>query len=177
MNYRKAPGLKILSGTFRDDRDHGSVKAETDLPEKIETPSHMGSAGKKQWRKLVRLLKDEELLKKIDLGCLEACCMAYDDMVQSSYDMKSHLKDQKDAEQNIKSAENSDELKAQLALIKHHASMVNNCRSAKNKAMALYHKFMNEFGLSPGSRKRLDITDDKQDESEFEKMFGLVKSS
>jgi len=30
---------------------------------------------------------------------------------------------------------------------------------------------MNEFGLSPGSRKRLNITEKKEEELNFEKMF------
>ena len=173
MNYRKPQDLKILSGTFRNDREHTEPQSESDLPDKVETPSHLGSAGKKQWRKLVKLLKDEELLKKVDLGCLEACCLAYDEMVQSSYDMKSHRKKQEEAEQALKRVEDHDELKAQLALIKHHSAMINNSRNAKNKAMTLYHKFMNEFGLSPGSRIRLDLNREKEEPSEFERIFGM----
>lgn len=171
MNYRKPQDLKLLTGTFRQDREHTATQSETDLPDKIETPSHLGTAGKRQWRKLVRLLRDEELLKKVDLGCLEACCMAYDDMVQSSYDMKTHRKKQKEAEQALTCIDSPDELKAQLALIRHHSSMIDKCRMAKNKAMQLYHKFMNEFGLSPGSRIRLDLNGEKDEASEFEKMF------
>jgi len=177
MNYRKPQDLRILSGTFRDDRDQESVKSETDLPEKVETPSHMGSHGKRQWRKLVKLLKEEELLKKVDLGSLEACCMAYDEMVQANYDMKTHRKKMQDAEERLSEADDVDQIKAQVALVKHHTYMVNNSRAAKNKAMAMYHKFMNEFGLSPGSRKRLDISERKKDESEFEKMFSITRSS
>ncbi len=171
MNYRKPQDLKILTGTFREDRDQGTIKTETDLPDRVETPSHLGSSGKKQWRKLVKLLKDEELLKKVDLGCLEACCLAYDEMVQSSYDMKNHRKKMEQAEQELHLAADKDELKSKLSLIDHYSRQIDKERNAKNKAMGLYHKFMNEFGLSPGSRKRLDITDDKQEESEFEKMF------
>ena len=171
MNYRKPQDLKVLTGTFRPDREHGSPQFESDLPNKIVTPSHLGSAGKSQWRKLVKLLQEEELLKKVDLGCLEACCLAYDEMVQSSYDMKAYRKKQLDAERGINLVEGSEEMKSQLALIKHHAAMIDKSRNAKNKAMQLYHKFMNEFGLSPGSRIRLDLNGEKEEPSEFEKMF------
>ncbi|MDC7234564.1 MAG: phage terminase small subunit P27 family [Spirochaetales bacterium] len=176
MNYRKPQDLKVLTGTFRPDRDHANPLLESDLPEKVETPSHLGSAGKRQWRKLVKLLRDEDLLKKVDLGCLEACCLAYDEMVQSSYDMKTHRKKQEEAEQALTCVDGPDDLKAQLALIRHHSGMVDKSRSAKNKAMQLYHKFMNEFGLSPGSRIRLDLNTEKEEPSEFEQMFS-VKSS
>jgi P27 family predicted phage terminase small subunit len=173
MNYRKPQDLKILTGTFRGDRDQGTVKSDTDLPEKVPTPSHLGSAGKRQWRKLVKLLEEDGLIKRVDLGCLEACCLAYDEMVQSSYDMKTQRKKMEEAEAEVYNVQEPDSIKARIALVKHHSQQIDKARNAKNKAMALYHKFMNEFGLSPGSRKRLDITEEKDDESEFEKMFGV----
>ena len=174
MNYRKPTELKILSGSFREDRDHVDVRTETDLPDKIETPGHLGSAGKKQWRKLIKLLKEEELLKKVDLGCLEACCMAYDEMVQSNYDIKMHRQKQEAAEKDLALAEDKDEVKAQISLVEHHTRQIGSARNTKHKAMSLYHKFMNEFGLYSGSRKLLDLTEGKPEESEFEKMFGVM---
>jgi len=113
-------------------------------------------------------------LKKVDLGSLEACCMDYDEMVQSNFDIKKHRQKREEAEQDLAMAEDKDAVKAQIALIDHHTRQIGTARNTKQKAMALYHKFMNEFVLSPCSRKRLDLTEAKPEESEFEKMFGVM---
>jgi len=176
MNYRKPQELKVLTGTFRGDRDEADVRAVSDLPDKLPAPSHIGSFGKKQWRKLTGLLEKDGLLKNIDLGTLEACCMAYDDMIQASYDMNKYQKKLKEAEEDLRDAWEQDHIKSQAEKIKSYLSLVERSRAKKNKAMLLFHKFMNEFGLSPGSRKRLAITEKKSEESEFEKMLARKKS-
>lgn len=50
--------------------------------------------------------------------------MAYDEMVQSSYDMKGHRKKMEEAEAELSQAREKDEVKALIALADHHSLLV-----------------------------------------------------
>ena len=138
MSYRKPTELKILHGTDQPcRRKASSPPAGDNLPKRIPPPEYLNPPGRKKWNELVRLLREQGILEKTDLGSLEACCVAYDEMVacQLAINEKGGIV----AYTNGKSSQ-------QVPLI-----------SVKNKAMDNYKKYMTEFGLSPASRAKLGI--------------------
>lgn len=148
MSYRKSLDLKILHGTDQPCRRTASSPSEDNLPKRIPPPEYLNPSGRKKWNELVRLLREQGILEKADLGSLEACCAAYDEMVECQIALKDE-----GGIVNYTRGKSSQ----QVPLL-----------SARNKAMDNYKKYMTEFGLSPASRAKLGV-EKKPEKSEFEK--------
>lgn len=148
MNYRKPMKLKILHGTDQPSRRRAGLLSEDNLPIRIPPPEYLNPPGRKKWNELVRLLRKKGILEKTDLGSLEACCAAYDEMVECQLAIK-----EKGGIVEYTNGKTSQ----QVPLL-----------SARNRAMEVYKKFMTEFGLSPASRAKLGI-EEKPEKSDFEK--------
>lgn len=151
MNYRKPVKLKILHGTDQPCRRKSDARTEDDLPLRVPPPEYLNPPGRKKWNELVRLLRKKGILEKTDLGSLEACCAAYDEMVECQLAIK--------------------EYGGIVAYTEGKTSQQVPLLSARNKAMEVYKKFMSEFGLSPASRAKLGLDDKEPEESEFEKLL------
>ena len=154
MNYRKPVKLKILHGTDQPCRRKTEAKVNDDLPLRVPPPEYLNPSGRKKWNELVRLLRKKGILEKTDLGSLEACCAAYDEMVECQLAIKKYggIVEYTDGKTS-----------QQVPLL-----------SARNRAMEVYKKFMSEFGLSPASRAKLGLGGEEPKESEFEKLLKKV---
>jgi len=154
MSYRKSIKLKVLHGTDQPCRRQSISPSEDTLPKRIPPPEYLNPPGRKKWNELVRLLRDQGILEKTDLGSLEACCSSYDDMVECQLAIK--------------------KLGGIVAYTTGKSSQEVPLLSAKNKAMDNYKKYMTEFGLSPASRAKLGI-ERKPEKNEIEKFMERVK--
>lgn len=148
MSYRKPPQLKVIQGTDQPCRRKEKAVSDDDLPVRIPPPEYLSPVGKRKWNELVRQLRKKSMLEKVDMGTLEACCIAYDEMVTCMIAIK-------EAGGIVKYT--AGKSSQQVPLL-----------SAKNKAMETYKKYMSEFGLSPASRAKMGIGGE-QEKSEFEK--------
>lgn len=146
MSYKSKEQVKLLRGTGRADREKVSAQSESNVEEKIRVPRTLSTVGKKKWRELVKELKEAGLLRKVDLGTLEMCCMAYDEVVQCQKAID-------EAGGLIKYTEGKSSQEIPLV-------------SVKKNAMATYKGYIAEFGLSPGSRRKIGVSEPKK-ESEF----------
>lgn len=93
-------------------------------------------------------------MEKTDLGSLEACCAAYDEMVECQIAIRDYG--------------------GIVAYTRGKTSQQVPLLSARNKAMEVYKKFMSEFGLSPASRAKLGLDDKEPEESDFQKLLKNV---
>lgn len=78
-NIRKPNNLHRLSGTHRKDR-HGAVGDsldDQDLGELPEPPHHLHEIGKKEWRRVVKVLGEYSLLKATDYGVMIGYCILF----------------------------------------------------------------------------------------------------
>ena len=155
MSYKKPPELKALQGTDQPARRKPSVQTESDLAEKIPAPSHLFPPGKKKWRELVKLLREMNLLKQVDLSTLEMACIAYDDVIACQLKLK--------------------ELGGIVEYTKGKSSQETPLLTAKRGAMAEYKKYVTELGLSPSSRAKMGVKKERREKSEFEKYLEQMR--
>ncbi len=149
MSWKKPPELKALHGTDQPCRDQKATTSTGDnLPSSIPVPSFLNPPGKRKWRELVKLLRERKLLDRVDLGALELCCIAYDEVIS--------------CQTAIQQAGGIESYTAKKT------SQQTPLLTAKKSAMETYKKYMTEFGLSPASRAKLGI-EDEPEESEFER--------
>ena len=80
----KAPGLKVLSGTARPDREAPDAP-EYDLIEQFpEPPQYLNPDGVKMWSELGPQLVAARVLQVVDLYALTQLCFAWQRMVQKA---------------------------------------------------------------------------------------------
>lgn len=133
---KKSAKLKVLHGTDQPCRRKVVPKIQKDnMPLRLPAPEYLGKYGKKKWNELVKILRDKKILERADLGALEGCCLAYDEMVQCS------LAIEEAGGIVLYSAG-----KRQIPLI-----------TVRAKAMETYRKYISEFGLSPAARAKQGI--------------------
>lgn len=72
---RKPTHLKLLEGTFRKDR---APKREPKAPKGHPTPpSYLGRVAKAEWRRIIPLLAEMQILSKADRSVIAAYCQAW----------------------------------------------------------------------------------------------------
>lgn len=76
---RKPTAIKILDGTFREDR-HGSEPNVDALKKLPNPPSSLGKEGKSRWKIEGAKMMDKGILAETDLPALEVYCSAWDEV-------------------------------------------------------------------------------------------------
>ena len=137
----KPSALKVLQGTFRDDRAKGEVHPEGGI---CSCPSWLSREAKAEWKYIVPKLEKLGLLTYIDKAALVSYVTAYADL-QITEKVVS---------------------KQGYSII-----LPNGCEqprpevAVRNKARETIKKFLAEFGLSPASRTRINATPPKEKET------------
>lgn len=152
MSHKKLPELKVLHGTNQPSREASLITSPgSDLPKFIEAPAYLNPVGRKEWYRLVKLLRESGLLEKTDLTSLGMACQCFQEYIECI---------------NAISAEGG-----MVSYTAGKSSQEIPLVAAKNKAMEHYKKFMTEFGLSPGARSKLGIKPKQKELSDFEKFI------
>jgi P27 family predicted phage terminase small subunit len=154
MSYKKPPKMKVIQGTDQPCRRKSQNKPDDNLPLHVPAPEYLEPPGRRKWNQLVRQLRKKGMLDSVDLGALEACCLAYDEMVACQIAIK-------------KSG-------GIVGYTEGKSSQQVPLLTAKNKAMDTYKKYMGEFGLSPASRARMGY-EGEAEKSEFEKYLEKIQ--
>jgi P27 family predicted phage terminase small subunit len=130
----KPTHLKLVEGTLSHRRKMtGEPRPDCSIP---TCPHHLSPSAKAEWKRLAGELAKLGILTRLDRAALAAYCQAYGRWVE--------------AEQKVKETP---------ALLKMPSGYVqqNPWLTIATKQLELMHKFLNEFGLSPVARSRVDI--------------------
>jgi P27 family predicted phage terminase small subunit len=136
---RKPTKLKLIQGTFRQDRAVGhEPKPDIEIP---QVPAHLSDEAKVEWGRVSQELAQLGLLTRIDRAALAAYCECWADWVEAS-----RLCATKDGQDRkvIKTAAGN--------------FVENPYYSIKKRSAELMHKFLTEFGMTPASRTRIDAS-------------------
>lgn len=81
--------LRVLKGNGRDrDQAHKKVRQQPqDIPFLPDAPSHLPPLAAEQWDHVAAGLRRMEIAGPVDMGALEAFCMAYQDMRDAHADI------------------------------------------------------------------------------------------
>jgi P27 family predicted phage terminase small subunit len=156
-NHRKPKQLKIIQGTFREDRN---PKNEADPPKFFEPPkppSHLGRYGKKIWKQIVKDLTDVGLLTVLDKQALEILCEQYDQYRQAH-----------DAVYRYRDEEGRLRRRTLGEYLAGRNSQTVPEYQAMNRHFDSFRKLLTEFGMTPASRNRIEIpkAEEKKDPME-----------
>jgi P27 family predicted phage terminase small subunit len=130
----KPAALKELAGNpgTRPIQNEPEFK-QVEIP---KCPTHLKGEARKEWKRVSQELYEAGLLGKVDRAALAAYCDAYAQWVEASKTLQSE----------------------KLVLTSPNGYMYQNpWLSIANKAKADMTKFMNEFGMTPASRKKVSV--------------------
>lgn len=136
---RKPTKLKILQGNPGKrpiKKDEIDPKVEAPGP-----PAHLSKNAKIEWRRIVKILVDLELMSKMDRTALAAYCVAYDRWAE--------------AEKKIQMEG--------LTIETTNGNIIQNPSvGIANKAMLILHRFLVEFGMTPAARTKVTPANKKK---------------
>ena len=133
--------LKVLQGTFRPDRARGEPHPDPGI---CTCPSWLSKEAKAEWRYIVPKLEKLGLLTFIDKAALVSYVTAYADLQQTEREIAKHGFTQL--------TETGYEQNRPIVAI-------------RNQARTTIKQFLAEFGLSPASRSRLNVTPKKEEDT------------
>lgn len=146
--------LKVLEGNPGKRRIKNSPKPERVLG--LKPPKFLGKYGLQEWKRITPELAKLGMLTKIDQAALEIYCRAYqkwreaeDFLIKSGNVYTIRADDTIDAKGNI--------VKGKIKYIQQVPQV-----SIAQQNAELCRKMINEFGLSPAARSRLDIKVEKE---------------
>lgn len=143
---RKPRAQKIVSGTFRKDRNPGQEpEFSPPVDKQLKAPTVLNKWGKKFWNQHITMLLDSGILTEADMPVFQMMCQAWGDYCEADYDIH-HRSD-----------------KTKRTVAEYRAS-----RGYSRKAMPevferkeswdLFVKLAREFGMSPSSRNKIDLS-------------------
>ena len=106
--------------------------------------------GLDEWREKAPLLADKGVLTQADRAALSNYCVAYQELVEMTNDIREKGYFEKTSNGNI----------IQRAAV-----------SIRHQAMDKVNKFLTEFGMTPASRSKIVVDNSKKDEDPFEKLI------
>ena len=162
-NPPKPNKTKVIQGTFRKYR---APKNEPD-PAPVLTlpnpPTVMPKHGKRLWKKLGLELLDKGLLTVVDLPAFEMCCFTYGLYREAAEVVFKHITDPNTGRRRRQTFEEY--------MAGRNSQTMPEYTSLK-QAFTAYRGFLSEFGLSPGTRSRIDLPERESDEGDpIERMW------
>lgn len=158
---RKPTQSKILHGTFRNDRAPKNEPQPEKILEIPRPPSHLSKYAKKLWKQLAGELVEKGILTVLDTAALEACCEAY-----GQYRM-AH-----EAVFRPVDPETGKKGKRTLAeYLRGRNSQTMPEYTTMTKAWTTFKTFLTEFGMTPASRGKLDISEKGDEKDPMERLF------
>lgn len=123
-------------------------KVARSIKKKTDCPDHLENLAKKKWQELYPLLEKKKVITECDLIALETLCINYAMSLDLYNAMKAQSEDGKVA-----------------GYFKDRNSQTMGEYNAYYKCQATYMRLLNEFGLTPKSRKNIaiEIEDEAQD--------------
>jgi P27 family predicted phage terminase small subunit len=161
-NPRKPTQMKIIQGTFRKDR---APKKEPQ-PEKVleipRPPSHLSKYAKKAWKYIAGELVEKGILTIIDTLALEACCEAYG-QYRLAYEAVFRPVDPETGKKGKRTF--ADYMRGRNSqTMPEYVSM--------KGAWATFKSYLTEFGMTPASRTKLEISEKRGEETDpMERLF------
>lgn len=125
---------------------------------RIRCPSWLDEEAKKEWRRLVKELKELNLISNLDTGALAMCCDAYSKYVLAT----SKIND------TILVGVHTNKAGAKNLIVNPYVMVA-------QKYADMYKKYCAEFGLTPASRYKFTLPkQEEKEETPFDRMFGGV---
>ena len=141
--------IKILEGEPNKDRINlNEPKPKLSRP---TCPKHLSGVARYEWRRIVPELEALGLLTQIDKAALAAYCQAYGRWVIAERKL-SEL------------ASMSPDKMAYLYKTVSGNLIINPLLSVANKALEQMHKFLIEFGMTPASRSKINVSKQESDD-------------
>ena len=146
---KKPTITKLRDGTFRFDRASVNEPQPEKVSEIPKPPSYLTKYAKKLWKTLAAELVEKGILTIIDLPALETCCEAYG-QYRAAHEAVFHPVDDKTGKRT----------KRTLAeYLKGRNSQTVPEYTAMTKAFNTFKAYLIEFGMTPASRSKLDISE------------------
>lgn len=146
----KPTNLKVIQGTFRKGRAKNEATPPIEIP---EVPGELSDAAKAEWGRVSQDLFQLGLLSRIDRAALAAYCEAWADYLDAMQRVATIGKVIKTGEKVIQKPDGTIE--------KSGGNFIENPYfSIKKRSAELMHKFLIEFGLTPASRSRINVSDE-----------------
>ena len=137
--------LKILKGNpGRRPLNDKEPKPKAAIP---TCPSHLCPVGKREWKRITKELSILGLITKIDRAALSGYCTAWAKYVEASIGIRKT---------------------GYLVKSKNGVPYINPLVTVQNKAMEQMKGFLIEFGMTPSSRSRISISEQKEEENPFD---------
>lgn len=139
-------GKKHLTKEEINTRDKAEKKYKP-KSNQVKAPEWLDEVAKKEWRRIVKELKELDLVTNIDVPALSICCDAYSKYVKATIDINktgllvNHTN--KNGSKNI--------VQNPLILI-------------ANKYSEIYKKYCSDFGLTPVARLKLTLLPNTEEE-------------
>jgi len=147
---RKPTALKVLHGDFEKNpnrRPKGEPVVDDGTP---KMPTHLDRLARNEWRRICEELRQLKVLTTVERGALEQYCVAYSEWRQA-----------------VKTAREQGRYFTTDTGLKEHPA------SKTMRALAVIcHKYLSEFGLTPSSRTRLQVTETTAASDLESKYFG-----
>lgn len=157
---RKPRQLKVIEGTFRKDRNPGKEPEVPPVTQVPRPPAGLNRWARRMWRELTPIIVDNGVLGEVDLPAWEACCQQYG-IYRELYDAITHTYDETGKRVRRSIAEYLAGQNSQT--IPEYTAM--------NKAFAQMNTYLQQFGLTPASRNRIDLKGGQADEDPMEALL------
>ena len=163
-NHRKPKQLKIIHGTFRQDRNPKNEPDPMKIVEPPKPPSHLGKYAKKRWKSLTAEFVEIGMLTVLDLQALEILCEQYDQYRQA-HDAVYRYRD--------------DEGKLRRRTLGEYLEGKNSQTipelQAMNRHFDSYRRLLTEFGMTPASRNKIELPEPEKLSDPIEDMWNEGK--
>lgn len=134
--------LKIIRGTFRNDRNPAEEPEPTIVEKVPACPLYLGRHAKALWKRLAKEMVRSGVLTVVDVPALEMLCSSYQDY--------------RDAREAVFTSEKG-RPQTLRQYLKGRNSQTMPEYNALKAAYATYKSYAVEFGLTPSSRNRIDL--------------------
>jgi P27 family predicted phage terminase small subunit len=156
---RKPKQVKILQGTFRQDRNPANEPTIDPPPkDKMGAPISLNRWGKKFWNDYINVLTNSKILTDADLSAFEMLAQAWGTYKQAEYDI------------------GHDEVTGKKRTMVQYRESRNYSRRSMpemielNESRALFSQLSQQFGMTPVARNRIDIPQ-KQEVDPLSQMY------
>jgi P27 family predicted phage terminase small subunit len=146
--------LKLIAGNpGHRPLNANEPKPDPQLP---PVPAHLSEEAKIEWQRLARELYQLGLLTNLDRAALAGYCQAYADWIEAEGQLRRFGKVIKSPQRKVtRRAKDGSEVVESSGGFPMQSPFL----AMRNKALELMHKFGVEFGMSPSSRTRVNVSE------------------
>ncbi|MFW5777375.1 MAG: phage terminase small subunit P27 family [Spirochaetota bacterium] len=167
---RKPKALKVIHGTARKDRNPENEPEVRPLTEVPKPPTGLNRWARKIWKELAPELVDNGVLSHVDVFAFEMCCTQYGIAKELEYRITHWPVIDRETGEVIRVRKQSiaDYLRGRNSqTMPEYAAM--------RQAVAQFKALVEQFGLTPASRNRIDLP--KGGENQEDPMEALINGA